>query len=74
MNIFTRDCGRNDCVVQENAPATRTLMSWTPSFDKRGVMVGAGDPNITTYSFVCRTCGAHWTEREQYGFVAVSHQ
>jgi hypothetical protein len=67
MNIFTRDCIREDCRLQADGPGSQTLLGWIPTFDKHGNLIGRGDPNIMTCYMHCVTCGARWTESTQYG-------
>jgi hypothetical protein len=69
MNIIPRltsDCPRKDCSLSGGIYTT-TCMGWCPTYDKNGNLIGRGDPNISTSTWVCVTCGASWRVKEQYG-------
>ena len=55
------DCSREDCRIQ-SLGCSRTLLAWTPTYDKYGNVDGK-DPNVTTELFRCLTCGKEWTEK-----------
>jgi len=60
MNIatLTKDCPREDCRLQYRGSST-TLLGWLPTYDKKGNQIGR-DPNTTTSSYNCLTCGVSW--------------
>ena len=41
--------------------SSRTLMGWTPTYDREGNMIGK-DPNRTTSYWQCGTCDKGWKE------------
>jgi hypothetical protein len=64
VRAVTKDCPQEDCRITFGM-MTRTLMAWQPSYDKKGNMMG-GDPNTTTQSVSCQTCGKTWQVKSQY--------
>lgn len=46
--------------------ASRTLLAWgAPVFSRDGhVLSNPKDPNITTYTWACSTCGKSWQEKD----------
>lgn len=58
---LTKYCLREDCNIHTGSQ-TMTCIGWSPSYDKNGNSVGR-DPNISTTSYSCYTCGKKWTVR-----------
>jgi hypothetical protein len=61
----TASCPREDCRVELGA-STSTCMGWSETYNKYGNRSDV-DPNITSQSLRCLTCGARWIARTQYG-------
>ncbi len=64
---LTKDCDRDDCRVIGGNASVSTCMAWTPVYDKQGNRIDDGDPNTSTTTYDCATCGAHWTVSTQFG-------
>lgn len=56
------ECPREDCRIQ-NLGGYTTCLGWTPTYDKYGKLLNS-DPNTTTWSYKCITCGKQWSETE----------
>lgn len=52
-----------DCRISRSASYS-TCIGYTPIYDGFGNEIGE-DPNVTTYSESCATCGKSWTIRTQ---------
>ena len=62
---LTKDCAREDCSVAASG-CTRTLLGWTPTFDKQGRFTNR-DPNTTTTHYRCAVCDRTWKVASQDG-------
>lgn len=51
--LATQDCA-NECRIEIEGQK-RTLIAFTPQFDKQGRQINQ-DPNTTTYTLRCLTC------------------
>lgn len=74
MNIIaevTKDCPRQDCSISMPNSAFVTALAYMPTYDRNGNRTDRGDPNTTTRSLSCTTCGKSWIARTQYGETTV---
>jgi hypothetical protein len=55
----TKNCKSEDCAVTVRGGGTQTLVVYTPTFDKNG-MVSSRDPNVYSTRLECVTCGMKW--------------
>lgn len=61
-----RGCMRDDCMITEDGPSTRTCAYYAPIYNKQGVNTNP-DMNISTHPRRCLSCGKSWTEQWQNG-------
>jgi hypothetical protein len=52
-------CERSDCAVTITGRIS-TLIATSPVYDKHGNVMSGRDPNKTTESFRCSSCGKVW--------------
>jgi len=66
MGMTMDECAREDCRFSYSG-SMMTLMGWTPTYDKRGNQIGGLDPNTTTRTRTCHSCGNSWSVSSKAG-------